>query len=209
MKGVEALKWRYATKKFDSTKKVSDEDLKTLLESANLAATSFGLQGLKVIVVTDESIKEELQVASWNQQQLTTCSHVLVFCSNTKVDEDLAQAYMERVSATRGAPMEALDGFKSTILGFAGNMGEEKVENWLARQAYIALGTTMMMAAEMQIDSCPMEGFNNQEYNRILGINEDEWTSTVVLPIGYRHPEDDNQNFPKVRKSLDDFVDYR
>ena len=196
--------WRYATKKFDATKKVSEQDLETLLEATRLSASSYGLQPYHIYVITDSAIKEQLKPASWGQSQLTDASHIIVFANETDFDESLIDYYLSNVSATRNLPADALTGYgdfmKSKLLEFPAEVKGE----WTTKQVYLALGNAMQAAAELEIDTCPMEGFEPEKYNEILGLTDKNLNAAVVLAVGYRASEDDTQHYAKVRKSTEE-----
>ena len=201
---LENRTWRYATKKFDATKKVSDQDLELLLEATRLSASSYGLQPYHVFVITNEEIREKLKPVSWGQSQITDASHLIVFANVTDFGEELLDSYMQNVSSTRNIPQESLKGYgdfmKSKLLDLPANVKS----SWTMKQVYIALGNLMQAAAELKIDTCPMEGFETEAYNQILGLEEKDLNASVVLPIGYRSKEDETQHYAKVRKSKEE-----
>lgn len=201
---LEHRTWRYATKKFDTTKKVSDEDLETLLEATRLSASSYGLQPYHIFVITDQEIKEKLKPASWNQSQITDASHIIVFANATDFGEELVDDFLTNVSETRNIPEEGLKGYSDFMKSKLMDLPAETKNNWTAKQAYIAFGNMMQAAAELKIDTCPMEGFESDTYNEILGLNEKNLNAVLVLPIGYRSDEDQTQHLPKVRKSKEE-----
>lgn len=201
---IEHRTWRYATKKFDATKKVSEQDLETLLEATRLSASSYGLQPYHVFVISDQEIKEKLKPASWGQSQITDASHVIVFANATNFGEELVDDYLANVSETRNIPSEGLKGYSDFMKSKLMDLPEDLKNQWTAKQAYIAFGNLMQAAAELKIDTCPMEGFEADKYNEILGLSEKNLNAAVVLPIGYRSHEDATQHLPKVRKSKED-----
>ena len=205
---LEDLQWRYATKKFDASKKISEEQLNILLEAARLSPTSYGLQPFHVFVVEDVDIREKLKPVSWNQSQIVDASHLLVFANHNEFDASLVDNYLNNVSETRGVALEQLKGYgdfmKSKLLDLPGALKD----SWTARQVYIALGNVMTAAANLKIDTCPMEGFERKAYDDILGLTEKSLTTTVVLPVGYRAEEDETQHYAKVRRATDDFVTF-
>ncbi len=198
---LENRKWRYATKKFDSSKKISHENLEILLEATQLSASSYGLQPYHVFVITDTAIREQLKPVSWGQSQITDASHLLVFANQSDFGGELVDDYLKNVSETRNIPSEELKAYgefaKSKLL----DLPSSSKETWTAKQAYIALGNVMQAAAELKIDTCPMEGFDAEAYNKILNLNGKNLNTAVVLPIGYRSAEDETQHYAKVRKS--------
>ncbi|MFS4469448.1 NAD(P)H-dependent oxidoreductase [Maribacter sp. 2210JD10-5] len=205
---IESLQWRYATKKFDATKKVSQENLDIILESARLSASSYGLQPYHIFVINDEGVRKQLQPVSWGQTQIVDASHLLVIANKTEVDEDWINSYLKDVSETRNIPLESLDQYgdfmKSKVLALT----PEERANWTSKQAYIALGNLMSAAALLKIDTCPMEGFEPEAYNSILNLTEKGLNAALVLPIGYRSSEDGTQHFSKVRQSKKDFIQH-
>lgn len=198
---LEHRTWRYATKKFDPSKKVSDQDLETLLEATRLSASSYGLQPYHIFVISDQETKEKLKPASWNQSQITDASHVIVFANTTDFGEELVDNFIENTSTTRNIPIENLKGYSDFMKSKLVSLPSESKDTWTAKQAYIAFGNLMQAAAELKIDTCPMEGFESDQYNEILGLTEKNLNAAVVLTIGYRSEEDQTQHLPKVRKS--------
>ena len=204
MEIIDALKWRYATKRFDPTRKVSGEDLRKLMEAVNLTATSFGLQPFRVVVVSDPEMKEKLREASYNQPQLTESSHTFVFAAKTEMSGDYIDDYVRRIAATRGLPVEQVRGFGDYMKGSVTTKPQEFIQQWNQRQAYAALGTLLAAAAELRIDNCPMEGFEPEKYDELLGLKERGLTATVIASVGYRSAEDATQTHQKVRLPLEE-----
>nr|WP_299000856.1 NAD(P)H-dependent oxidoreductase [uncultured Allomuricauda sp.] len=198
---LENLNWRYATKKFDATKKVSEKDLETILKAIQLSPSSYGLQPYHILVVTDEALRKELQPASWNQSQIVDASHMLVFAAKSGFGNELVDEYLENVSNTRGVHPENLKGYGDFMKSKLLDLSNEVKAAWTSRQTYIAAQSAMVAAAELKIDTCPMEGFEPAKYDDILGLKDKGLTSVMVLTIGYRSEEDDTQNYPKVRKN--------
>ncbi|KAB5486591.1 NAD(P)H-dependent oxidoreductase [Flagellimonas hadalis] len=201
---IEHRTWRYATKKFDATKKVSEQDLETLLEATRLSASSYGLQPYHVFVISDQEVREQLKPASWGQSQITDASHLIVFANTKDFGEELVDDYLANVSETRNIPSEGLKGYSDFMKSKLMDLPEELKNQWTAKQAYIAFGNLMQAAAELKIDTCPMEGFEPEKYNEILGLDEKNLNAAVVLAIGYRSEEDATQHLPKVRKSKEE-----
>lgn len=201
---LEHRTWRYATKKFDAAKKVSDEDLETLMEATRLSASSYGLQPYHVLVISDQAIKEQLKPASWGQSQITDASHIIVFANTTDFGDELVDEYVTNICETRNIPEEGLKGYADFMKSKLVDLPLEAKDNWTAKQAYLAFGNLMQAAAELKIDTCPMEGFEADKYNEILGLNDKNLNAAVVLPIGYRSEEDATQHLPKVRKSKEE-----
>lgn len=201
---LENRTWRYATKKFDSTKKVSDSDLEVLLEATRLSASSYGLQPYHVFVITDQKIREQLRPVSWGQSQITDASHLVVFANITDFGEELMDDYVSNVSTTRNIPSEGLKGYNDFMKSKLLDLSTDTKSVWTARQAYIAFTNMMQAASELKIDTCPMEGFESEAYNEILGLSEKNLNASVVLAVGYRSDEDETQHYAKVRKSKEE-----
>lgn len=201
---LENRTWRYATKKFDSTKKVSDSDLEVLLEATRLSASSYGLQPYHVFVITDKKIREQLKPVSWGQSQITDASHLIVFANITDFGEELMDDYVSNVSTTRNIPSEGLKGYSDFMKSKLLDLPTDTKSVWTARQVYIAFSNMMQAASELKIDTCPMEGFESEAYNEILGLSEKNLNASVVLAVGYRSDEDETQHYAKVRKSKEE-----
>ncbi len=197
---LEHRTWRYATKKFDPSKKVSDQDLETLLEATRLSASSYGLQPYHIFVISDQETNEKLKPASWGQSQITDASHLIVFANFTDFGEELVDGFLNNVGETRNIPLESLKGYSDLMKSKLMDLPAESKSAWTAKQAYIAFSNMMQAAAELKIDTCPMEGFESDKYNEILGLTEKKLNAAVILPIGYRSDEDQTQHLPKVRK---------
>lgn len=203
-KFIEQQNWRYATKKFDATKKISTSDLEILKEAIRLSTSSYGLQPYKVFIVENPEIREQLKPASWDQSQIVDASHLVVFANYTSLDESVIDNYIKRISKTREIAEENLKGYgdfmKSKILGLT--PAQQAV--WTSKQTYLALGNLLNAAAELEIDVTPMEGFEPEKYNDILKLSEQNLNASLVATIGYRHEEDANQHVKKVRKSKEE-----
>jgi len=207
MKVIENLKWRYATKKF-SDRKLSSEDLEKILEATNLSASSTGLQPYRIIVVEERALREKLGEGSFNGQ-IAQSSHLLVFAALEKITLEHIETYISHIANERGIPEEALIDFKSALVGGILSRPDEENFSWAARQAYIALGTALIAAAELQVDSTPMEGFDTEKFDSLLNLKGKGLRSVVTLALGYRDVEGDVfANFKKVRLSLSDFVSF-
>lgn len=199
---IENQNWRYATKKFNSEKKVSHSDLEILKEAIQLSSSSYGLQPYKVLVIENEEIRKQLQPASWGQSQITDASHLFVFASVTNVDVEYITHYAENMAKTRNIPFDSVKGYADFMIGNIASLTPEKQIIWAQKQAYLALGNLLNAAAELKIDVTPMEGFLQEQYNEILGLKEKGLHATLVATIGYRHDEDDTQHYAKVRKPI-------
>jgi nitroreductase / dihydropteridine reductase len=199
-----ALSWRYATQKYDSTKKISDADMQEILEAINSAPTSYGLQPFKLIHVKSPELRVQLRAAAFDQSPLTDASDVIVFTVNRNVEEQHIDSYMQRIVEVRDVERERLSRFQQNIAGTLSKLSSEELIAWNTKQAYIGLGFGLIMAAHLGIDSTPMEGFQKEKYDEILGLTDDH--SVLVLTFGYRSDEDHTQHHKKVRKTLEQLV---
>lgn len=201
---TESLKWRYAVKKY-SNKKVTDTDLKTISEAINLSASSAGIQPYRLIVVHNPDIRQQLAEAGFNPQ-IAEASHLLVFAAIADLSEKHIDEYMQRMADTRGVPVASLGQFRNILV--ANITGKSADENfiWAAKQAYIGLGTGLAAAAELRIDSTPMEGFDPAKFDELLGLTKQGLKSVVLLALGYRDEEKDPfVHAAKVRLPLGNF----
>ena len=203
---IESLSWRYATKKFDRNKKLSKVKIDTLKEAFNLTATSFGLQTLNLVVVTNEDIKESLVPHSYNQNQVAEASQLLVICIQDNISDLDVITYYDNIKAIRNTPEEILRPYRRDLMQMIKKMTVEERQQWSLNQAYIALGNLMTVCAIEGIDSCPMEGFIPEKYDDLLNLKERGLKSALLLPVGYRAEDDIFSSFKKVRKSLDETI---
>jgi len=203
---IDSLKWRYAVKKYDTTKKVSSEDIETLKEAVRLSVSSVGLQPYKVIIVETQAIKEQLAEAAGgnNKNVFADASHLFIFANELNVGATHVEKYIDNVSVQREVAKEAVSGFADYINGFLNSLTEEQRNIWTAKQAYIALSTLINSAALLKIDATPMEGFDAAKLNQILNLEEKGLNAAVIAAIGYRHEEDAMQHAKKVRKPNDE-----
>ncbi len=207
MQLIKNLKWRYATKKYDTSKKVNSEDLKIIKEAIQLSATSYGLQLFKVLIIEDPTIREKLKPASWGQPQITDASHLLVFCGYNDVTDDDVEAYINLKAQTQDVEVASLKGASDFMKVKMKEKSPEEKQNWTAKQTYIALSNALNACAELGLDSTPMEGFDPEIYSEILSLKEKGLNASVVLAVGYRSVEDDTQNATKIRKPLEDIFE--
>lgn len=196
---ISALNWRYATKKFDVNKRVSSEMLEVLLESVRLSPSSFGLQPWKVFIIANPAIREKLKAAAWNQPQITEASHLLIFAYKNAMDKEYIESYIADIASTRGQDPKELEGMKQMLVGSVKGRDKESIKVWNSRQIYIALGVLLISAALLKIDACPMEGFDNAQFDKILGLNNKGYSSVVIAAIGYRSDTDEYAKSKKVR----------
>lgn len=197
---LDKLNWRYATKKFDAAKKIPADQLKQLLATVRLAPSSLGLHHYKIVVVEDASVRAKLKDAAFGQAQITDASQLIIFASETNIDEAYVNKYVDEIVKVRHTTHESLAGYKGMMLGSVNGQTAEQKLAWAAKQAYIGLGVLVSAAAELDIDICPMEGFNAAQFDEILGLKEKGLTSSVIATIGYRSADDVTAAFAKVRK---------
>lgn len=203
------LNWRYATKGFDTNVTIEDSDIKELVEAVRLAPTSYGLQPFKIIVISDQETKSKLRAASYDQAQISDCSHLFVFCVNKDLSDKQVDHYVNLISEIREITKESLSAYKERMVGFVNGMEAEGKLDWAKRQAYLALGFLLYACAEKKIDACPMEGFVADSYDEILDLKRQGLTTSVLATVGYRSKEDKGQYAAKVRKPETQFADYR
>jgi len=199
---IESLNWRYAVKKYDPTRKVSDIDIEKLKEAVQLSVSSMGLQPYKVIIVEDKDVKEKLADAfSGNNKNLAVAaSHIFIFANEVNVNETHIDSYVENIAETRGISKEDVSGFEASMKGYISSLTEEQKNNWTAKQAYIAMSGLINAAAVLRVDTTPMEGFNAAGVNEILKLEEKGLNAAVIATVGYRADDDASQNLKKVRK---------
>ena len=197
---IENQKWRYATKKFDASKKVSASDLETLKEAIQLSTSSYGLQLYKVFIIENPEVRAQLQPASWGQSQIIEASHLFVFANIVDVQDQHIDAYVQNFANTRALTVEDLKGYSDFMKSKIVPLPVEQKAVWTSKQTYLALGNLLNAAAELKIDVTPMEGFEPEQYNEIIGLNELGLNASLVAAVGYRHEEDVTQHYAKVRK---------
>ncbi|PWS27425.1 NAD(P)H-dependent oxidoreductase [Pedobacter yonginense] len=203
---IDALNWRYATKKMNG-QPVDQEKVDQIIHAAQLAPTSSGLQPFKVIVVTNQELKEKIAPIAYNQSQVIDSSHLLIFAAQENYSEEGIDGVFNRMNSERGLPLNTTDDYKAqlkkTILS---KSAEENFEH-AARQAYIAFGIAIAEAAVLKVDATPMEGFDGPSLDQLLGLKEKGLKSVTLLPLGYRDEANDwLANLKKVRKPLNEFL---
>ncbi|MCH7785274.1 MAG: NAD(P)H-dependent oxidoreductase [Bacteroidetes bacterium] len=203
---LERLKWRYATKKFDASKRLSEEKLSILKESFNLTATSYGLQPLKMIILSNPDLKKLLVPITMDQDQVENASHVLVICTETKIDSDYIKDHFNLVVKIRSTPREILSSFEEYLVSSFSDKQSDELNIWSTNQAYLALGNLLTVCAIEKIDACPIEGFDPDKYDELLQLNEKGLQSVIVLAVGYRAEDDMFSGFDKVRKGVDEVI---
>jgi nitroreductase len=197
---LEQLHWRYATKQFDPNRKISAHDWSVLEEALILSPSSGGLQPWKFIVVTDPAMRAKLKPASYGQPQIGDASHLVVFASKNNFGEADVDAVLKHTAEVRGMSFESLAPYRSVLIGGIVKSMDEAARNaWARNQVYIALGNLLTSAALLGIDACPMEGFDRAQYDEILGLKAQGFSSAVIATLGYRSTGDKYAAAPKVR----------
>ena len=198
---IKNANWRYATKKFDTTKKVSNEDLETLKEAIRLSASSYGLQPYKVLIIDNPELRAQLQPAAWGQSQIVDASQLLIFANITNFGDAEIDAFIKNLTETRGIPVEAVQGYADFMKSKISILPVDKRNIWTSKQTYLAMGNLLNAAADLNVDVTPMEGFEPEKVNEILGLDKLGLNASLIATVGYRHNEDDTQHYVKVRKS--------
>ncbi len=201
------LQWRYATKKMDPKQAVSDDKVEQILEAVRLTASSSGLQPYEVIVVTNPQVRERIQAIAWNQAQIPEGSHLLVFAAWDNYTVERINMMFDLVNDERGFKNQGWEDYRQMLLGIYPPRDAEVNFQHAARQAYIGLGTALLAAAELEVDSTPMEGFDPSALDEILDLRSRGLRSVAILPLGYREAENDwLVNLKKVRRPRAQFI---
>lgn len=200
---LEAYQFRHACKLFDETKKISNEDFDLILETARLSPTSFGMEGVRLLVVTNEELKRKLKPLCWNQEQITTCSHLVVLKTKTKDLQPYSKWTKEKF-AERGLPQEAQDKYMEVYANFHKTLKSDDIYEWGTRQAYILFSSMITSAALLEIDSCPIEGFEKEKVEEELQIDTNEEEVSLICAYGYRV----NPQPKKFRLSIDKMCEF-
>jgi nitroreductase len=204
---VDALRWRYATRRFDPTRRIPPAEWSALEQALVLAPSSIGLQPWKFIVVTDQAMKERLCPAAWKQVQVVECSHFVVFTVRLGLGADHVDRHIARMVELRGGTVDSLTRFRSMAVGNLEQARKEgRLDTWQTHQIYIALGQFMAAAAVMGVDTCPMEGFEPAKFDAILGLENSGLASVVCCAAGYRMPDDRHAAMAKVRFRTEDVI---
>ena len=204
---LDALHWRYATKKFDPTKKIPAEIWDGLEQALVLTPSSVGLQPWKFIVVTDQVMKAQLVAAAWNQVQPADCSHLVVFAVRKNIGADHVDRLIARMVEVRGVAPETLVKFRQMVVGNLDRArAEGRLDAWQTHQIYIALGNFMTAAALLGVDTCPMEGIESAKFDELLGLSDTDYTTVVVCPAGYRADDDKYATTKKVRFRAEELI---
>jgi len=204
------LSWRYAVKQFDPTRTLTPETWSTLAQALVLSPSSFGLQPYRFLAIASAELKARLRPASWNQSQITDCSHLVVFTVRTGMIEADVDHFVARTAAVRGVSVESIAGYRKVMVGDVVHGVRGRIaQEWATRQAYIALGNLMTSAAVLGVDACPLEGLEPAKYDEILGLAPTGYATVVACALGYRAATDKYATLPKVRFPLAELVEVR
>jgi len=205
MNMMKALNWRYAVKRF-ANEQVNESHVQQLLAATRLSASSYGMQPYRLLVVRSPDIRRDLLAHSMGQEKVAHCSHLIVFAAQTNIGDETVDQYINQASAVRGVPIAELRGMSDHYKAALTAMTPQQRQEWAHQQAYIALGNFLTCAALMGIDSCPMTGFERNGFDNVLGLADRNLTTTVICPIGKRHPDDASVHMKKVRFDLNELV---
>ena len=207
---LQALRWRYATKSFDAERRIDTPTWQSLEQALLLTASSYGLQPWKFLVITDAALRAELRPHSWNQSQITDCSHLVVLLRQRTISAADADRLIEATADARGIETNVLSGYRTMIQSdLIDGPRSQLIGQWASNQVYIALGNLLTSAALLAVDTCPIEGFSPPDYDRILGLDNGAYQSCVVCACGYRRADDRYASLAKVRYSAADLIEHR
>jgi len=204
MELIKNLQWRYAVKKY-TDERVSENKIDQIIESVNLSASSCGIQPYRLIVVTNPEVREKLAQGSFNSQILDS-SHLLVFAGFKNISSEYIADYVAMMEEQRALEAATLNSLKDAVTSFFATQTPEQHAVWSAKQAYIGLGTALIAAAELKVDATPMEGFDPELFNKVLGLSEKNLHASVIIALGYRDAANDYlASMPKVRLPINEF----
>lgn len=208
MEILDQLNWRYACKKFDTEKKLTPEQVDTLVKAFNLTATSYGLQPMKLQVITNTDLRDKLFANSFNQAQVKDASHLFVITAKVNMNQSDIDSYFDLIDDLRATPKELIAPYRAHLTNWVASESENNMDIWARKQTYIALGNLLNVCAVIGVDSCPMEGFDATAYDEILNLKETDYTTSLVLPVGFRHEEDFMSQLKKVRMEESKIVSF-
>jgi nitroreductase len=205
---LDSLYWRYAVKAFNPNRILPQEKIAKLASAFNLTATSYGLQPIRLLIVQNKELQEDLVPGAYGQRQVADASHLLVICIEKSIDRKYIDAYFNRVHQIRGTAEEILKPFRKGLIDSFAKMTPDEIRTWAINQAYLALGNLLTVCAVEHVDSCPMEGFVPAVYEEMLALNKKGLEPVLLLPVGYRSETDMFSGFEKVRRAEADSVLY-
>ena len=200
------LNWRYATKKFDASKRISKQEFAELLEVLRLSPSSYGLQPWKFIIVHDPVLRNKLRIHARNQSQITDADTLIVFCALKSMDEEYVKHYIDRIAQVRGVTRESMLGYQQTMEDSLKGKSHDAISYWMKKQVYISLGFFLNECAHRKIDACPMEGFDPQKFDEVLELSKEGLESVVLCAIGYRAVDDHYSELKKVRFNKNEVI---
>lgn len=204
---IDNLRWRYSTKKFDPTKKLSQEDVDKIIEATRLSPTSSGLQQFRLIVITNQALKDQIVPIAMGQEIVADCSHLLVFVAWDRYTRERIESTYDFITDERGLPRGRFESYTEKLKSIYLQQSSEENFVHTARQAYIGLGLAVAEAAELHIDATPMEGFDNEALDKLLDLPAKGFRSVLMLPLGYRDAGNDwLENMKKARCPKEEFV---
>ena len=205
MNFLDIMDYRHACKEFDDTKKINDEDIHTIIQSARKSPSSFGMEPWKFLVITNEKLKEEIRPLCWNQVQITSCSHLVIVLAKINDVKPNSGVPLKRFSR-RDMPQEKLDFYIDLYSKHLSNTlsSDENIYSWTSKQTYLAVANMMSCAASLKIDSCPIEGFEKENIEKLLKLDTSKYQVSIVLPFGYRI----NKQSAQLRLSFDEVVEF-
>ena len=203
---LKALQWRYATKSFDDSKLISEDDINNIKEGFNLSASSYGLQPVQLLLIHNKDIQKELVPLSMNQKQVRQASHLAIFCVKTTLDAHYIHEFFNRIKSIRSTPDEVLAPFRTHIIESFEAKSDDDIQLWGTKQAYLAMGNLLAVCADLGIDACPMEGFDPDQYDAYFDLKTKGLKSVLIMPMGYRAIDDPFAAMKKVRKSVNESI---
>ncbi len=205
MNVIEALNWRYAVRAF-APERIENRKIEQLLNAVRLSATSYGLQPYRIIRIDDIHVRRALLPFSMGQEKVVDCSHLIVLAAQTDIGDETVERYIQSVANTRGIAVDELAALAEHMKSVFDSMSLAQKREWAHQQVHIALGTLLTAAAMMQIDSCPMGGFDTAGYDQVLGLANHQLESSVICALGVRHPQDGNADLKKVRYAQSEMI---
>ncbi|UMB54823.1 NAD(P)H-dependent oxidoreductase [Lutibacter sp. A64] len=203
---INSLEWRYATKKFNPSKKLSNQQINTLKNAFNLTATSFGLQPVKMVVISDKELQEKIVEHSYYQRQVADASHLLVLCIKNDITSKDINAYFDLEKKVRNVDESVIARFREQLINIFQKKSIEEKQLSAKQQAYLILGNLLTVCAVEKIDACPMEGFIPEKIDKLLNLKEQNLKSVLLLPVGFRADDDIMSEMKKVRKPLNETI---
>ena len=203
---LDQQKWRYATKKFDPSKKISENDLNYIIEAAQLSTSSYGLQPYQLIHIKNEKLRQAILPLAWQQKQIVDASDLFVIANHKIFEPEHIDSFINFMANERQIELEKLSGYQSFMKSKIFELNEDELFHWTQKQCYLVLANMMNAAAALKIDATPMEGFSPAAVNELLKLDELNLNATLIITLGYRHIEDINQHLKKIRKPISELL---